>query len=225
MSPTLNRSSLIRRFEGSNAIKIRNGITFDFYTELPHIQVAYINGWCIGSFTTWWFSYKLEFCKSESLSHRHQISECMIIVHLTHTNLQSVGKPCSCMQFITAILFVNSHKNLYQYTSQVRIRMRYYRSRVLEIFLMALEVISEHLILWGSMPPDSQVHACLHTHSSLTPPTLKYLPLPLCTDDVYSNMCGCVLLCCYGAITEMFFISRMAQHHCGLPARMDIFQY
>ena len=37
MSPTLNGSSAIRRFEGSDAIKICDGITFDFYTGLPHM--------------------------------------------------------------------------------------------------------------------------------------------------------------------------------------------
>ena len=37
MSPALNRSSAIRRFEGSDAIEIRDGITFDFYTGLPHM--------------------------------------------------------------------------------------------------------------------------------------------------------------------------------------------
>ena len=40
MGPALNRSSAIRRFEGSNAIEIRNGITFDFYTGLPHMSSA-----------------------------------------------------------------------------------------------------------------------------------------------------------------------------------------
>ena len=38
MSPALNGSSAIRRFERSDAIDIRDGITFDFYTGLPHIQ-------------------------------------------------------------------------------------------------------------------------------------------------------------------------------------------
>ena len=37
MSPALNGSSAIRRFERSDAIEIRNGITFDFYTGLSHI--------------------------------------------------------------------------------------------------------------------------------------------------------------------------------------------
>ena len=37
MSPTLNRSSAIRHFEGSDEIKIRDGITFDFYMGLPHM--------------------------------------------------------------------------------------------------------------------------------------------------------------------------------------------
>ena len=39
MSPALNGSSAIQRFERSNAIEIRDGITFDFYTGLPHIYV------------------------------------------------------------------------------------------------------------------------------------------------------------------------------------------
>ena len=38
------------------------------------------------------------------------------------------------------------------------------------------------------------MHASTHTHSSFSPPTLKYLPLSLCTDDVYTNMCECVSL-------------------------------
>ena len=39
MSPTLNGSSAIRRFERSDAIEIRDEITFDFYTGLPHMDV------------------------------------------------------------------------------------------------------------------------------------------------------------------------------------------
>ena len=38
MSPTLNGSSAIRRFKGSDVIEIRDGITIDFYTELPHVD-------------------------------------------------------------------------------------------------------------------------------------------------------------------------------------------
>ena len=39
MSSTLNGSLAIQRFEGSDAIKICNGITIDFYTGLPHMYV------------------------------------------------------------------------------------------------------------------------------------------------------------------------------------------
>ena len=39
MSSILNGSSAIRRFERSNAIEICNGITFDFYTGLPHMYL------------------------------------------------------------------------------------------------------------------------------------------------------------------------------------------
>ena len=39
MSPALNGRSAIQRFEGSNAIEIRNEITFDFYMGLPHLFI------------------------------------------------------------------------------------------------------------------------------------------------------------------------------------------
>ena len=35
MSPALNESSAIQRFKHSNAIEMRNGITFSFYTGAP----------------------------------------------------------------------------------------------------------------------------------------------------------------------------------------------
>ena len=38
MSPALSGSSAIRRFEGNDAIEIRDGITFKFYTGLPHVH-------------------------------------------------------------------------------------------------------------------------------------------------------------------------------------------
>ena len=41
MSPTLNGSSLIRHFECSDAIKIHDGIIFDFYTGLSHVYNLY----------------------------------------------------------------------------------------------------------------------------------------------------------------------------------------
>ena len=50
MSPALTGSSAIRRFEGSNAFETRDGITFDFYTGLPHVALvklvfaAYLSG-------------------------------------------------------------------------------------------------------------------------------------------------------------------------------------
>ena len=37
LSPALNGSSALQRFERSDAIEIRDGITFDFYTGLPHM--------------------------------------------------------------------------------------------------------------------------------------------------------------------------------------------
>ena len=38
MSPALNGSSVIPHSKSSDGIKIRNGITFDFYTGLPRMQ-------------------------------------------------------------------------------------------------------------------------------------------------------------------------------------------
>ena len=52
MSPTLTVTSAIRRFEGSNAIEIRDGITYDFYTGLPHIHYQVI--WLTGVTLTVW---------------------------------------------------------------------------------------------------------------------------------------------------------------------------
>ena len=39
MSPALNGSSAIRRFECGNAVEISDGIAFNFYTGLPHTYV------------------------------------------------------------------------------------------------------------------------------------------------------------------------------------------
>ena len=43
MSPAINRNSVIRHFESSGAIKICDEITFDFYTGLPHVYVAWVD--------------------------------------------------------------------------------------------------------------------------------------------------------------------------------------
>ena len=42
MTPALNGSSAIQRFEGSNAIEIRDKITFNFYTGLPHMFMVQV---------------------------------------------------------------------------------------------------------------------------------------------------------------------------------------
>ena len=40
MSPALNGSSAIRLSKHSNALEIHDGITFDFYTGLPHMNAC-----------------------------------------------------------------------------------------------------------------------------------------------------------------------------------------
>ena len=42
MSPALSGSSVIWHFEGNDAIKIHDGITFEFYTGLPHVYYIYM---------------------------------------------------------------------------------------------------------------------------------------------------------------------------------------
>ena len=64
MNPTLNGSSVIRCFKGSNAIKIRNGRTFDLlhgtakYILLPTLVIMFISCWVSG-----------DVCSSEGDSH------------------------------------------------------------------------------------------------------------------------------------------------------------
>ena len=40
MSPGLNGSIALQRFERGNAVEIRNRIMFDFYPGLPHMYVT-----------------------------------------------------------------------------------------------------------------------------------------------------------------------------------------
>ena len=42
MTPALNGSSAIRHFKGSDAIETRIGVTFDFYTGLPHMLLLLV---------------------------------------------------------------------------------------------------------------------------------------------------------------------------------------
>ena len=46
MNPAFNGSSAIQHFKHSDAIEIHDGITFDFYTGLPHI--VHISLLCAG---------------------------------------------------------------------------------------------------------------------------------------------------------------------------------
>ena len=47
MSPALNGSSAIRCFKHSNAIEMHTGITFDFYTGLPHLVKMTTSAWLL----------------------------------------------------------------------------------------------------------------------------------------------------------------------------------
>ena len=58
MSPALNGSSALQRFERSNVIEIRNGIMLDFYPELPHIQKVPCK------VTQWWRLYLQKLVKT-----------------------------------------------------------------------------------------------------------------------------------------------------------------
>ena len=61
MSPTLNESSAIRRFEPSDTIKICNRMFFDFYTGLPQILLCHVfqvHQWV-------WRAIALNFCQGQ----------------------------------------------------------------------------------------------------------------------------------------------------------------
>ena len=49
MSPTLNGSWAIRRFEHSNAVETRDGITFNFYTA--RLSITDVEGWLMIPFS------------------------------------------------------------------------------------------------------------------------------------------------------------------------------
>ena len=57
------------------------------------------------------------------------------IIRLTHANVwESVGKPCSCMQFIKSrIFYCKSRENPYQYCKSRKNPYQYYKSRVLHL--------------------------------------------------------------------------------------------
>ena len=75
--------------------------------------------------------YSAELMQNEPLSHGHQISECMI-KHNFHTSNshEYMGVNGEALQ-LHAVYYLNykSHKN------QVRIHIRYYKSRVLKMFM------------------------------------------------------------------------------------------
>ena len=54
-----------------------------------------------------------------------------IRICITHTNIwESMGKPCSCMQFIKSrILYYKSHESLYQYCKSCALRLNIQRNR------------------------------------------------------------------------------------------------
>ena len=53
------------------------------------------------------------------------------IIRVTHVNVwESMGKPCSCMQFIKSrIFYCKSHNNPYQYYKSRENPYQYYKSR------------------------------------------------------------------------------------------------
>ena len=64
MSPTLYESSAIQRFEGSDVIEIRDGITFNFYTELSHIYPFCFILWLQNLFDRNHFYVQFSFCQT-----------------------------------------------------------------------------------------------------------------------------------------------------------------
>ena len=58
MRPTLSGSSVIQRFEGNDGIEIRDGITFEFYTGLPHVLTENV---CSSPYSIAYYKHITEF--------------------------------------------------------------------------------------------------------------------------------------------------------------------
>ena len=93
----LNKSSATQCLKHNKTIELRDRTIPDFYLKLLHMYAQFV---CIWYGQIVWCSRKI-----------------MFIIRLTHTNgWESMGKPCSCMQFIKSRVFpYESHKNPYQY--------------------------------------------------------------------------------------------------------------
>ena len=121
MSPALNGSSVLQHFERSNAIKICNGIMFDFYPGLPHIvlqQMCLLASSCFTSCNRsdpsvlvagshvvglkylkyWYSSWKTQLLKNNEETYSAKI--CQSKVHAKHSNIT-----------VTVILIQTEHDN------------------------------------------------------------------------------------------------------------------
>ena len=90
MSPALKGSYVLQRFERGNAVKIRNDIMFDFYTELTHKIFIHLS-------TTQWLNYWLMFVFFSQGNRLGQISTLVpnckphtIFIHLSTTQTKSL---------------------------------------------------------------------------------------------------------------------------------------
>ena len=84
-SPALNGSSAIRRFKHSGAIKICDGITFDFYIGLPHIHTylpTYVHKYMHKYIHTYIHTYTHTYIHTYIHTYRHTYS---IHTYLQHT--------------------------------------------------------------------------------------------------------------------------------------------
>ena len=85
MSPALNGSSAIQRFEGSDAIEIHDGIMFDFYTGLP--QYFFLSTWGVMCFFCDAVS-TCKICRSKVHAKHYSIT---IILSKLYTGADGIG--------------------------------------------------------------------------------------------------------------------------------------
>ena len=110
------------------------------------------------------FSFAACVLRLDSLERKREKSQSMIthfIKRLTHTNVwESIGKHCSCTQFIKSLIFTTSHARIRISTaSYVKICFRYYKSRenpyqVLQVTCTASErAMKSKVHMIKSLPP------------------------------------------------------------------------
>ena len=164
MSPALNRSSAIQHFKGNNVIKIRNGITFDFYTGLPHTYSTTLSI-CEQIYLHWGF---VEFsCVDISLGPVQQVMYTQVVIE--KKKLPIVAIATGYYPFYETYRGTGRQTNKSTATkSFFTLRPSFFAQQRCYIITCLL-----HLIPFPSLLPSSSFSSSLHSSFLLTSPLLS----------------------------------------------------